>query len=118
VPAASADPQAKASAETLVKFIGPKKLKVGKKFTYSFVCATNCNVSVSDVLKGPTGKLRGSISGSLAAGVPGGVRIKPNGPLLRAMKAETGKFKLLVTVRASDPVTGEIDVDKRGYSFK
>jgi hypothetical protein len=116
--AAGADPKAQASAETLVNFVGPKKLKVGKKFTYRFVCVVNCNISVSDVLKGPGGKLTGSISGSLAAGAPGGVRIKPNGPLLKAMKAETGKFKLAVTIRASDPTTGETDIDKRTYKFK
>jgi hypothetical protein len=113
-----AAPPASASAETLVNFVGPKKLKVGKRMTYSFACAVNCDVVVSDLLEGPGGKLRGSLSGSIAAGVPAGVILKPNGPLLNDLKADTGKFKLKVEVTATDPTTGETDTDRRTYRFK
>ncbi len=114
----AAAPPASASAETLVNFVGPKKLKVGKRMTYSFACAVNCDVTVSDLLEGPGGKLRGSLSGSIAAGAPAGVILKPNGPLLKSLKADTGKFKLKVTVTATDPTTGETDTDRRTYRFK
>lgn len=111
-------PPASASAETLVNFVGPKKLKVGKRITYSFVSAVNCNVVVSDLLEGPGGKLRGSLSGSLAAGVKAGVVLKPNGPLLKDLKADTGKFTLKVEINATDPTTGETDTDRRTYRFR
>lgn len=114
----AAAPPASASAETLVSFVGPKKLKVGKRMTYSFACVVNCNIVVSDLLEGPGGKLRGSLSGPIAAGAPASVILKPNGPLLKDLKAETGKFKLKVEVTATDPTTGETDTDRRTYGFK
>jgi hypothetical protein len=118
-PAASAaDPQASASAETLVSFVGPKKLKVGKSIGYEFVCSVACNITVSDVLKGPGINDRNSVSGSLQAGVKGGFGGKPNGPLLKQLKESPGKFKLAVTINATDPVTGETDVDRRTFGFK
>jgi len=116
--ASTADPQASASAETLVNFVGPKKLKVQKSITYEFVCAVACNISVSDVLKGPGIKDTNSVSGSLQPGVKGGFGGKPNGPLLKQLKDNPGRFKLAVTINASDPVTGETDIDKRTFGFK
>lgn len=115
---ATAEPQAEASAEPLLSFVGPKKLKVAKSFSYIFVCPVNCNFSARDSLKGKGAKVTGALSGTLAAGVPGGVRLKPNGPLLKALKDNTGTFKLAVTVTATDPATGETDTDKRTYKFK
>jgi hypothetical protein len=110
-------PQA-SGAETLVNFVGPKKLKVQKSITYNFVCSVACNITVNDVLTGPGLKDPHSISGSLQPGAKGGFGGKPNGPLLKELKENPGKFKLAVTISASDPVTGETDVDKRTYRFK
>ena len=66
----------------------------------------------------PGAKVSGGLTGTLAAGVPGGVRLKPNGPLLKALKADTGRFKISFKFSATDMATFETDTDKRTYKFK
>ena len=63
-------------------------------------------------------KLVGNVSGSLNANVPGGPFFKPNGPLLKSMKAEPGKFRLVNTITATDPTTGLTDAISRTFKFK
>ncbi len=110
-------PQASA-AETLINFVGPKKLKVQKSIGYEFVCSVACNVAVADVLIGPGLRDPHSVTGSLEAGAKGGFGGKPNGPLLKELRDNPGRYKLAVTLTATDALTGEIDVDKRTYKFK
>ncbi len=104
--------------EALVSFVGAKKIKVGKRMTYDIVCASNCNVTVKDRLVGPGTKDSGRLSGALTAAVPVAVILKPNGPLLRGLRAFPGRFKLASTVIATNPATGETDSDTRVYRFK
>jgi hypothetical protein len=82
------------------------------------VCSVDCDVVSKSVIKGPGVKLKGTISGSLQAGIPGGPFFKPNGPLLKAMKATPGKFRLINRITATDPATGATDAISRSFRLK
>ena len=109
---------AQVTNEALISYVGPKKLKIGKKITYGIVCASDCNVTVVDITLGPKFKDADKLSGQLTATIPAGVTLTPNGPLLKALKAFPGRFKIKSTVTATNPVTGEVDTDKRTFRLK
>ena len=46
------------------------------------------------------------------------VILKPNGPLLDSLKASPGRFVIKTKISATDPVTGETDVDKRNFRLR
>jgi hypothetical protein len=102
----------------LVNYVSTGKLKIGKKITILVVCSANCNVDTTTAIKGPGFKDSAAVSGPLSAGVPGGPFFKPNGPLLRGMKAEPGKFKINSTVTATDPATGATETIARSFRLK
>jgi hypothetical protein len=102
----------------IINYVGGKKLKIGKRIQILVVCSVDCNVVSNSVIKGPGVKLRGNISGSLQAGIPGGPFFKPNGPLLKAMKANPGKFRVINRITATDPATGATDAISRSFRLK
>jgi hypothetical protein len=102
----------------LINYVSTAKLKVAKSIEITLICSANCNVVSHSVIKGPGVKVPGDVSGSLQANVPGGPFLKPNGPLLKAMKADPGKFKLVNKVTATDPVTGATDQISHTFKFK
>ena len=77
----------------IINYVSGTKLKIGKRIQIVVVCSVDCNVVSKSTIKGPGVKLRGNVSGSLLAGVPGGPFFKPNGPLLKAMKATPGRVQ-------------------------
>jgi hypothetical protein len=99
----------------LVNYVTTGKLKIGKKITILVVCSANCNVDTTTVVKGPGFKDSADVSGPLAAGAAGGPFIKPNGPLLKGMKAQPGKFRVNSTVTATDPATGVTETISRSF---
>jgi hypothetical protein len=102
----------------LVNYVSTGKLKIGKRITILVVCSANCNVDTTTAVKGPRFKDSAIVSGPLSAGVPGGPFFKPNGPLLRGMKAEPGKFRINSTITATDPATGATETITRSFRLK
>jgi hypothetical protein len=102
----------------LVNYTSVGKLKIAKKITIFIVCNANCNVDTITVVKGPGFKDSAQVAGSLPAGSPGGPFFKPNGPLLKGMKAEPGKFRINSTVTATDPATGATETIARSFRLK
>jgi hypothetical protein len=102
----------------LINYVSTGKLKVAKNIQVLVVCSANCNVTSNTVIKGPGVHLSGNVSGSLTANVPGGPFFKPNGPLLKALKADTGKFRLVSRISALDPATGATDSISHTFKFK
>jgi len=114
--AGGAPPASKSGA--IINYVSGTKLKIGKRMQIVVVCSVDCNVVSKSTIKGPGVKLRGNVSGSLLAGVPGGPFFKPNGPLLKAMKATPGKFRLINSITATDPATGATDAISRSFRLK
>ena len=104
--AAGGDGPTATKSGALINYVSAGKLKVAKKITIFVACSANCNVTATTIIKGPGFKERAEVAGPLPAGVPGGPFFKPNGTLLRGMKAEPGRFKVNSTVTATDPSTG------------
>jgi hypothetical protein len=102
----------------LVNYTSTGKLKIGKRITIFVVCSANCNVDTTTVVKGPGFKQSAEVSGPLSAGVPGGPFFKPNGQLLRDMKAQPGRFRVNSTVTATDPATGATETISRSFRLK
>jgi hypothetical protein len=102
----------------IINYKSGKKLKIGKRIQILVVCSVDCNVVSKSTIKGPGVKLRGTVSGQLQAGAVGGPFFKPNGPLLKAMKATPGKFRLINRITATDPATGATDAISRSFRLK
>lgn len=117
---ATADPQARASGEELIRYTTKGKLKPAKAIRYRFVCAVICNVRVVSTIVLPRRKFKiPAVGGSnFAAGVVLEDKIRPNGPLRKMIKANRGKAKLRTKIVGTDVTTGERDVDKRTFRFK
>ena len=115
--AASAGPVATKSG-VLINYVGPAKLKVGKRIQISLVCSANCNVDATTTVKGPRFKDSFQLSGGLTANVVGGPFFQPNGPLLKQMKAETGKFTIISSVTATNATTGAVESASRTFHLK
>jgi hypothetical protein len=111
--------QPPAAGEALVRYTGPKKLKVKKKISFSVVCSVACTVTarLELVLPGPN-LGPATVSGTLLPGQTGSPFIKPNGTALKTIKQNIKKSKLRTTITAVDQTTGEQDVDKRTFKFK
>lgn len=116
---ASAEPQAGAAAEDLVRYLTKGKLKPSKRIAYRFVCSQDCSVTATNTLKLKGGKLGPtSTSGAFEAGVIIEAFVKPNKAARNAIKDDIGVAKLVTSVSASSTLTGETDTDKRTYKFK
>ena len=117
---ATADPQAKAAGEEVISFVSNGKLKLGKTITYQFVCGVGCNVKadVSIALPGPNFTAAPVTATNVPAGQVLEDKLKPNGPLIKAIKADKGRAKLQATITGTNVATGEVDVDKRTFKFK
>jgi hypothetical protein len=102
----------------LINYLTTGKLKIAKKIIVPFQCAVACNVVSSLTVKGPGIKATDTESGNLGAGVPAGHFIKPNGTLLKAMKASPGRFTLVSSVNATDPATGATDAIANTFKLK
>ena len=121
VPASSAvagNGPAATKSGALINYVSTGKLKVGKTMEIQVVCSADCNVTSRVVIKGPGLKTTSTVSGPLTAGVPGGHILKPNGPLLKAMKADTAKFRLVNSMTATDPATGAVDSISHTFRLK
>jgi hypothetical protein len=115
--AAGGGPTASKSG-AIINYVSGTKLKIGKRMQIVVVCSVDCNAVSKSTIKGPGVKLRGNVSGSLLAGVPGGPFFKPNGPLLKAMKRSPGRFRLINSITATDPATGATDAISRSFRLK
>jgi hypothetical protein len=116
--ASTADPVATKSG-AIINYVSTGKLKIGKKILIEVVCSVNCNVTSTTVVKGPGFKRTLTVSGSLQANATGGGPfVQPNGALLKAMKAEPGRFKFINSITASDPSTGATDSISRTFKLK
>ena len=91
---------------------------VAEKIEIKVVCAVNCDVTSTTVIKGPGFKTTSVVSGGLTAGVVGGPFFNPNGPLLKSMKAETSKWRLANTITATDPASGANDTISHTFKLK
>ncbi|MGH2957487.1 MAG: hypothetical protein ACRDL6_10885 [Solirubrobacterales bacterium] len=116
--AAAGDGPTATKSGVLVNYVSTGKLKIAKKMTILVVCASNCNVDTTTVIKGPRTKLTSSVAGPLTAGQQGGPFFKPNRPLLRLMKAEPGKFKIDSSITATNAVTGGVETITRTFRLK
>jgi hypothetical protein len=114
---AAGDPVATKSG-ALINYVTTGKLKVAKSITIPVVCSADCQVTSTVRIKGPGFKLTNTVAGPLTAGVPGGHVIKPNGPLLKSMKADTGKFRLVSNMTATDLATGATDAISHTFKLK
>jgi hypothetical protein len=102
----------------IVNFVPAGKLRVRRQIQPLAVCAVNCDVTGTAVLKGLGGKANITDSGAFLANQPFGLRITVKGFLLRLMKRFPGRFRLSVTYSATDPATGATDSVSRGFKFK
>jgi len=102
----------------LINYVSTAKLKVAKSITIPVVCSADCQVTSTVRIKGPSFKLTNTVAGPLTGGVPGGHVIKPNGPLLKSMKADTGKFKVVSNMTATDLATGATDAISHTFKLK
>jgi hypothetical protein len=102
----------------LINYVTTAKLKVQKRINIFAVCAVDCTVNTTTTIKGRGYKQTFPLNGALAAGVPGGPFFKPNGPLLSAMKAHPGAFKIVSSMTATDPTTGATDSIAHTFKLK
>ena len=115
--AASADPAA-SKAGVLINYTGPAKLKIGKKIQIQLLCSANCNVQSTTTVKGPGFKDSFQVDGGLMANVVGGPFFQPNGPLLKQIKAEPGKFTVVSSVTATNVLTGAVESISKTFHLK
>jgi hypothetical protein len=112
-------PTAVKSGEELVRYLTKGRLKPARRIEYRVVCGADCSVTATStlVLKGPNlGPV--SSSGQFPAGGIAEVFLKPNKPARAAIKASGNAAKLVTKVRATNVLTGEVDVDSRTFRFK
>ena len=123
VPAsATAVPKAGKSAnnEDLIRYTGPKRIKIEKRMKYFLVCTADCDVTVSSTLVVP-----GPDVGPLVDQKPfeAGTRIQA----LVIVKSKAGRrflrdnadsSRIKSKVSATDIATGDTDTDKRSFKFK
>lgn len=103
---------------TLINFLSGGKLRIAKKITIFVVCSADCQAQAKTTIVAPGPNLTFNVAGPLTAGVPGGPFIKPNGPLLKAMKAHPGRFKLRTTITATNVATGAAETISGTFRLK
>ena len=121
VPASSAlagDGPVAHKSGAIVNFVTTGKVKVARHFQPLAVCAVDCNVTGTAVLKGLGGRATITDAGSFPANQPFGLQISVKGSLLKLMKANPGRFHLSETYTATDPATGATDTVSHSFKFK
>jgi hypothetical protein len=102
----------------IINYVSTGKLKIGKRIEIKVVCSVNCDATSTTVIKGPGYKTTATVAGGLQGGVVGGPFFKPNGPLLKSMKAETSKWRFANTITVTDPATGATDTISHTFKLK
>jgi hypothetical protein len=105
-------------AGTLISFVSGGKLKIAKRITILVVCSEDCQADATTTIVAPGPNLTFHVAGPLTGGVPGGPFLKPNGPLLKAMKEHPGKFKLRTTITATSLSTGASETISGTFRLK
>jgi hypothetical protein len=116
--AATGDPVATKSG-AIINYVSTGKLKIGKTILIEVVCSVGCDVTSTTVVKGPGIKRTLTVAGHLEPNASGGGPfVQPNGPLLKAMKAEPGKFRFVNSITATDPSNGATDSISHTFRLK
>jgi hypothetical protein len=115
--AASGGPSATKSG-VLVNYVSTGKLRIAKRITILVVCSADCQITATTVIVAPGDKDKSVVAGPLSANVPGGPFFQPNGPLLKAMKAHPGDFKVRSTIAATNPATGASETISHTFRLK
>jgi hypothetical protein len=102
----------------LINYVSTGNLKVAKRINIFATCSANCGVDTTTTIKAHGFHQTFHLSGALQAGVPGGPFLKPNGPLLKAMKANPGAFKIVSSMTATDLTTGATDAIAHTFKLK
>ena len=102
----------------LINYVTTAKLKVAKRINIFAVCSANCGLDTTTTIKAHGLHQTFHLSGALQAGVPGGPFLKPNGPLLKAMKDKPGAFKIVSSMTATDLTTGATDAIAHNFKLK
>jgi hypothetical protein len=102
----------------LINYVTTGKLRIAKRIDVVVVCSADCQVDATTTVVAPGPNLIGNVSGVLAANIPGGPFIKPNGPLLKGMKASPGKYKIRSKITATDLATGAVETIARTFRLK
>jgi hypothetical protein len=115
---ALADGPVATKSGALINYVSTGKLKIGKRIEILVVCSANCSVDTTTTIKAHGFHQSFPLSGTLQAGVPGGPFFKPNGPLLKDMKARPGAFKIVSKMTATDLTTGAVDSIQNTFKLK
>jgi hypothetical protein len=117
-PGTNAGPVATKSG-AIINYVSTGKLPIGNTILIEVVCSVNCHVDSTTKVKGPGIKRSLAVSGDLAANATGGGPfVQPNRALLKAMKCEPGKFKLVSSITATDAATGASDALFHTFSLR
>jgi hypothetical protein len=104
--------------DSLVSYLSFGKLKVGKKVTYQFACATDCQVTARSTLVLPGPNLGPVVDTAIfAAGQTGRETLTLNKAARTMIKSHLGASKLRTSLTASTS-TGLTDSDSRVFKFK
>lgn len=105
--------------EALVRHLTKGRRPVRRKIKYRGVCSVACNVVVRSVLVLPGPDLRTNPTrGSFSGGQVFEAFIALNRRGLVRLKRHRRRARLRAVIRASDPKTGDRDVDRRVFRFK
>jgi hypothetical protein len=119
-PGGFAPDRARAATEydSLVQYWPAGKIKVGKRISYRFVCASDCQVSATStlVLEGPN---LGPVvdTGIFSAGQIGAETLTLNKAARFAIKSHLRKSKLRTSITATNNL-GLTDTDTQTFHFK
>src|SRR5262245_21308745 len=104
--------------DSLVSYLSFGKLKVGKRISYGYVCASDCEVTTLSTLVLPGPNLGPVVdTGTFAAGQTGREILTLNKGARAFIKSHLGASKLRTSITATTP-TGQTDTDSRVFKFK
>jgi hypothetical protein len=118
-PAGASVPPAAPAAEDLVRYLTDGRLKPDKRVSYFAECSSDCQLTARTtlVLKGPD-LPPVTVTGQLRAGQVAEAFLKPNRAARRAIRSNLSAARLRTVVKATDALTGEVDIDRRTFRFK
>ena len=103
----------------IINYTSVAKLKVARHMFIHFTCTVTCDATGRAVIKGRGIKIPITAS---ASGIPGGtpafMELTVKGILLKLLKANPGRFKVLNTINATDPTTGATDTITHTFKFR
>jgi hypothetical protein len=115
---AAADGPVAHKSGAIVNFVTKGKVKIRKHIQPLAICAVNCDITGTGVLKGLGARIPFGDSGSFAANQLFGLALIIKGRALRTIKDNAGRFKLTETLTATDPTTGATDTVSRAFRLK